>query len=338
MSACSGSTGDSANAPSAVAAVQPRPIERQIGSSPAAYQDVVQELYIAYFGRPADPGGLVNFETQLYNAQAPTDVPNLAADYATNPKIKALIDSFGTSKESQTLYGSNTTEGFVDAVFQNVVGRQPLPDGQAFWVDAINGKTLSQGNAALGIMSGALTNNSTQGGFDAQLIANRRTVAEYFTTQLLTLNLTAVYSGSDAAGAARVLLSDVASATDTTAYQTNVISAIAALPNPNTACVQSYPGEYKGTLSGSSGTVDITLTTDTADSTLLDATGTMGGLPIIGRFSPSFVDFTANCSDAAGNLDICMTATGTLQNGIISGNWYAVNNLNGTFIAAKVCP
>jgi len=42
------------------------------------YQATVQALYVAYFGRPADPGGLANFENALLAANAPTDIPVLA--------------------------------------------------------------------------------------------------------------------------------------------------------------------------------------------------------------------------------------------------------------------
>ena len=40
----------------------------------ADYQNAVQELYVAYFGRPADATGLVNFENALLAANAPTDI------------------------------------------------------------------------------------------------------------------------------------------------------------------------------------------------------------------------------------------------------------------------
>ena len=75
------------------------------------YATVVQELYVAYFGRPADPTGLTNFENALSAANAPTDAIALSAAYSSNSTIRSLIDMFGTSGESQRLY-NGTTQAF----------------------------------------------------------------------------------------------------------------------------------------------------------------------------------------------------------------------------------
>ena len=87
-------------------------------SSPSSYSSLVQELYVAYFGRPADYYGLQNFETALAAANAPTDPAALALAYSTNAAVKSLVDSFGTSAESTALYGSGSTESFVNAIFE----------------------------------------------------------------------------------------------------------------------------------------------------------------------------------------------------------------------------
>jgi hypothetical protein len=195
----------------------------------ADYQDAVQELYIAYFGRPADPNGLANFEAALLAANAPTDLQDLTQAYSTNAGVKSLIDSFETSNESLTLYGGSSTTAFVQAVFQNVLGRQPAQSGLQFWVDAIDGGTLTQGDAALSIMAGGTTNTTSQGLIDAQLIANRITVASYFTAQLSALGDTSSYSGKSAAQAARTMLAGVDSTTTETAYQSAVATSITGL-------------------------------------------------------------------------------------------------------------
>jgi len=38
------------------------------------YTDAVQELYLAYFGRAADPDGLANFSAQMAALGAPSDI------------------------------------------------------------------------------------------------------------------------------------------------------------------------------------------------------------------------------------------------------------------------
>src|SRR5581483_11196036 len=96
--------------------------------SASSYSSVVQELYISYFGRPADAAGLSNFENALAAINAPTDIAGLAVAYGSNAAIKGLVDAFGTSAESAALYGNvngslSSIENFVTAVFENVLGR-----------------------------------------------------------------------------------------------------------------------------------------------------------------------------------------------------------------------
>lgn len=197
----------------------------------ADYQDAVQSLYIAYFGRPADPIGLANFEAALAADNAPTTVAALAEAYSTDIRLKTLIDSFGTSKESQNLYGNAGSQAFVTAVFQHVLGRDPATAGLNYWSGAIDTGSVSQGDAALAIMGGALTNTTPQGLLDAQLVANRITAAEYFTTQVNAQLATSAYTGSTAASDARNMLSLVSAATDLSSFQAQENTTIAGLPN-----------------------------------------------------------------------------------------------------------
>ncbi|MBV8633375.1 MAG: hypothetical protein JO002_02695, partial [Burkholderiaceae bacterium] len=57
LSACGANTADTSTA------APPASTKRQVAQKSAAgYQTAVEALYIAYFGRPADPTGLANFE------------------------------------------------------------------------------------------------------------------------------------------------------------------------------------------------------------------------------------------------------------------------------------
>jgi len=223
--ACGGD--GSVNGPTS--AKQARQLSRSAKSSASPYEQVVQQLYVSYFGRPADPAGVANFESSLAALSAPTDIQSLSTAYATNSGLRALIDSFGTSNESKTLYGGSTPTQFVSAIFQNVLSRQPAQAGLDFWVNAITSGTLSQGDAALAIMTGALTNNSAQGLLDAQLIQNRLAVASYFTAQVATQNASSSYAGANAAALARAMLSGVSASTDINAYEASINSTILGL-------------------------------------------------------------------------------------------------------------
>ena len=199
----------------------------------ADYQATVQALYIAYFGRPADPMGLANFENALLAANAPTDVVGLGGAYPTNAQVKALVDSFESSAESQALYGNSDITSIVKAIYQNVLGRQPESAGLNFWVTAITSGQLTLGDAALSIMAGGLTNTTAQGLLDAQLINNRLAAASEFTSEI---QAPIQYQGAEAASEARNMLTLVTASTDLTAFSTTI-----AKTRQSTAAIHALP-------------------------------------------------------------------------------------------------
>jgi hypothetical protein len=232
LAACSGGSGGSAasgTAPAANMAQQIRVSMKATSNAPAAYATVVQQLYLSYFGRPADTTGLANFEAALAAADAPSDIASLAQAYGSNAAVKSLIDSFGTSAESQALYGSGTTTQFVSAIFQNVLDRAPASGGLDFWVNSIDSGSLTKGDAALSIMAGALSNNSAQGVSDAALVNAKIAVAAQFTASIGNAAEVTAYSGSAAATAARGMMGQVMASTTATSFSSTIASTIAGL-------------------------------------------------------------------------------------------------------------
>ncbi|HJV84320.1 MAG TPA: DUF4214 domain-containing protein [Noviherbaspirillum sp.] len=197
-------------------------------AAPADYTAAVQQLYVAYFGRPADSTGLTNFRTILANAGAPSDIQGLNAAYSTNATVKWAIDSFGTSDESKALY-SGDTRSFVTSIYTNVLNRAPDTAGRDWWVDVIDRGVLTRGNAALSIMAGALTNTTTDGLADAALIQKRIAVATQFTSTITTPTLVAAYDGNDAAASARSMLGMVTKTTDVSAFQADIDATLSSL-------------------------------------------------------------------------------------------------------------
>ena len=199
-----------------------------------AYDDVVQALYVAYFGRAADSGGLANFQSQLAGLQAPRDFASVSEAYKTNADIRALLDSFGNSAESNALYSGDTTS-FVTAIYKNVLNRDPDAGGLQFWVDAIDRAGLAKTNASLSIMAGALANTSAQGQLDAALVNNKTTIASDFTFAIDTTAELEGYKGDSAAATVRSMLSSVTANTDIAAFQATIKSVLDSLDGPGTA-------------------------------------------------------------------------------------------------------
>jgi len=198
-------------------------------STPAsAYETVVQQLYVSYFGRPADPLGLQYFESMFASVQAPTTVAELAAGYNTNPTVKAIIDTFGVSPESQTLYGAGNSASFVTHIYQSVLGRDPEPDGLAFWSLLVDQGRITRASLALTIASTAAINGSN----DSKVFANKIDAATLFTKNLDTTNEILSYDGLVASQLARTMLSNVKEVPATLATITNTINSVVDLKFP----------------------------------------------------------------------------------------------------------
>jgi hypothetical protein len=228
LGACSGGT-DSASLNASAKQSRQITATQKAAATAADYQTDAQALYIAYFGRPADPQGLSNVEAALLAANAPTDIDGLSQAYSTNTAVKNLVDSFAASKESVNLYASTSTLQFVTDVFENLFNRAPAVSGLNFWDTAISSDGLNQSAAALSIYAGSLSNHSTQGQLDAQTIANKMSLASLFTAQLTAQNVAGKYSGVAAADAMRNEMAMINAQTTPATIQSVVASIIANL-------------------------------------------------------------------------------------------------------------
>ncbi len=202
------------------------------------YETVVQQLYVSYFGRPADPGGLASAKALLAGAGGPTDIQGMDAAYRSNPSVRALIDGFGASDESRRLYGSGATTAFVTAIYRNVLNRAPDAEGLRFWVNAIDTGALSPARASYSILAGALTNTTQQGLVDAAFVTNKTRVASSFTHEISN---PAIYNGDAAATIARNLLTTVTNTTDVSAFRPTVLKAVNTLASQTPASPAPVP-------------------------------------------------------------------------------------------------
>jgi hypothetical protein len=166
-----------------------------------AYYPALQQVYIAYFGRPADPAGLEFFARNLAASGAPTEIRALLESAASNSVAHALFDAYGSSQESKALYGTDTT-AFLTAVYRNVLGRTPEPAGLAYWKNAIDSKAVSQGSAAVWILASAIA----PGNPDGSIIRVKLAAASAFTAALDSADERAAYAGAAANDRARAFL------------------------------------------------------------------------------------------------------------------------------------
>jgi hypothetical protein len=176
------------------------------------YNNALQHLYVAYFGRPADPLGLQYWERQLKQIGAPSDPAGLSASYRSSAQVRAIVDAFANSLESQQLF-PGATATFVDGVYRNLFNRGAELPGLAWWTNAIDSGVITRSEAALMIMLGAQND-------DALGVRNKIAVAERF-YGILTQRTSDVlnYTGNRNNEIARRMMAMVDARTDLAAFE-----------------------------------------------------------------------------------------------------------------------
>lgn len=150
-----------------------------------SYDSTISSLYLAYYGRPADPAGLAFWSQALANAGGDTS---------------AIVQAFATSDEAQVRFGSSDATDRITQVYEQLYNRAPDAAGLAYWTAAIDNGTMSVADAAVAILHGAQ-------GTDADLLALRETAVENFTAQVAKTGVD--YDGTAAIEAARALVKAV---------------------------------------------------------------------------------------------------------------------------------
>ena len=162
----------------------------------AAYTDTVQKVYIAYYGRAADPVGLGYWEDQLA---------------ANNGDLASIMSSFGTSAEATTLFGNLTNTTKVNTLYNQMFGRDADFDGLMYYAGQLTAGTMTAASIAQNILDGA-------SGTDATIITNKLAVAKSFTAAIDTASEVVAYAGDTAATSARTLLATVTDTTVTASF------------------------------------------------------------------------------------------------------------------------
>ncbi|MDN3524167.1 DUF4214 domain-containing protein [Halomonas sabkhae] len=161
--------------------------------------DLVQKLYVAYYGRPADSAG------QTFWAEK---IDNEGAD--------AVINDFGNSAEYESRFGDLGNEELVNNLYQQLFGRDAEQDGLDFYTGKLESGELSLADIALVIAENA--ENA-----DADVMANKVAAAQSFTTEAGD-----DYAGDAAADYASEFLGGVNA--DTDVANLDVSSVVADIP------------------------------------------------------------------------------------------------------------
>lgn len=179
-------------------------------ASANAYLDTVQKIFIGYYQRPADPGGLIYWADRLNKSGG---------------NLSEIIEAFANSAEAQTLYGtinSSNISNVVNGIYIALFSRPAEPGGLDYYSSGFNAGQFTAATIMLNVLYGA-----TQGN-DYQSVVNKLTAANLFTQtidpELDGKNFQVTYAGNDDVIAARNFLTlyatpvKVPTQAETTAY------------------------------------------------------------------------------------------------------------------------
>ncbi|MBQ5947796.1 DUF4214 domain-containing protein [Massilia sp. ST3] len=151
-------------------------------STQSTLESTVNSLYLAFYGRPADPAGIKFWAEQLSKADG---------------NIDAIKASFANSEEARVRFGNDTAADRITEIYQQLFNRDPDAKGLEFWVDAVSKGHASVADVAISVLKGAQ-------GSDQALTSLRQKAADSFTAEVAATG--SGYGGIAAVEAARVLV------------------------------------------------------------------------------------------------------------------------------------
>jgi VCBS repeat-containing protein len=173
-----------------------------ITMSAADYYATVQKIYIAYYGRAADPGGLEYWADRLDSASG---------------NLSEIIEAFAHSAESEALFSSASNEDKVIAIYQQLFNRDPDSGGLAFYTEKLLTGEMSQATIMLNVLDGAQNE-------DLLIVENKLEAATAFTESLEQDGTADLYAGNLAASQVRNWLSTVDDTDDSLTNATEQLS------------------------------------------------------------------------------------------------------------------
>lgn len=218
----------------------------------------IQQLYVAYFNRPAEPGGLQYWVNAVNNGGKLTDV---STAFSKSPEYTASFAGLGNDQ-------------IITQIYQNLFNRAPDSQGLSYWSGHLTAGTLSLSYIVDNISSSAV-NNPTVSPADTAAVVNKTAAAVAFTNYLNTdVNLRLAYSTPAAGQIAKDFIHTVTDATTLAA----ATSATALAATTAAMATASQPVGTTYALTVGQDTIVGTAANDTINTFVVDSTGTVASV------------------------------------------------------------
>lgn len=168
---------------------------------------LIQALYVAYYGRPADPEGLTFWANTLE---------------LNNGNIQAILGDFGNSAEYVQRFGSMDDTTLINNLYQQLFGRDAEPEGLGFWSGLLINNQLNLAQIAHSMLNGAQS-------IDRQVVEGRVQAAAAFTQQLDTPEENAAYGTSRGIEIGKAYLQQVTASNGVVPVLDKVVDTVATL-------------------------------------------------------------------------------------------------------------
>lgn len=168
------------------------------------FMDAIQTIYIALFGRPADPAGLAYFRTET------DDGANLGA-----------IHDLSNQPEYLERFEGKSNAAVITDIYMALFGRNPELAGLTYFLEELNSGRQNINTIAINIAHGAQ-------GADKTILENKIKAANLFTEALDDADELAAYRGTEAADFGRAFLKGVTADPATVPTKDAVDASIAA--------------------------------------------------------------------------------------------------------------
>jgi len=194
---------------------------------------LVQQLYVAYFNRPADVDGLAYYTGVLAgvaDADKATVVAQISADFAN-------------ATEYKDTYANLNAKATINAIYHNLFGHEADIPGLNYWSALYAAGTVTLANVVTDVAAGAQ-------GTDGTAYNNKVTAAGAFTAQIaLSADQTLAYAAGSAAAlsAAESYLAGVTDNASLTAALNDVATAAASVVSSVSTNLTAGPDTATGT-------------------------------------------------------------------------------------------